>query len=209
MRCNNENGNVIIEASIVMTITVVMVAVLINLGFTIYSRNVMRTIAYDTAVDVANVYANASRDPMYGYIEASNLKQTELYRGLTNLFTSTYDEVAERKAKWYGLYSLKRKSLTEFEASDIEVSVVRKPGTLIQRQIVVTITTEFSAPLATIWGGDNKSEYAVQGRADCLDLIDYFNTIGLVKDEIISRVDKFLDHFDKIIGLFDSEWIEG
>lgn len=209
MKYKDENGNVVIEASIVMTIAVVMIAVLINLGIMLYNRNLMETVATDTAVNVANVYSSTYRDPMYGYMDDSEFYKTELYRYVANIVTSSHDETAERKATWYALYSLKKHEISEIEDPKVQVQVVRKPGTLIQYQVVVTIEAKYDAPLAAIWGGNNSATYTVEGRADCIDLLDYFNTVGTVKETVVSKLDKFLDSITKIIGIFDLSSLEG
>jgi len=209
MKFKDENGNVVIEASIVLTIAVVMVAVLINLGMMLYNRNLMENVATNTAVNIANVYSSTYRDPMMGYMDDSEFYKTELYRYLANVFTSAHDETAARKGTWYAKYSLKKNEISKIEDPRIGVDIVRKPGTLIQHQVVVTIEAKYDAPLTAIWGGNNKATYTVEGRADCIDLLDYFNTVGTVNDTVISKLDDFLERITKIIGIFDLSSLEG
>lgn len=205
----NEKGNVIIEASIVMTIVVVMVAVLINLGIMLYNRNLMDSVATEAAINVANVYSSTYRDPLYGYMDDSEFYKIELYRYVSNFVFFSQDDSAQRKATWFTLYSLKKRSLSEIESPKVEVKVVRKQGTIIQHQIIVRIEAKYEMPLTAIWGGDNKTSYVAEGRADCLDLLDYFNTIGTVKETVLSKLDKFLDHFIKFINIFDLSSLKG
>lgn len=209
MRYKDETGNVVIEASIVMTIAVVMIAVLINLGIMLYNRNLMETVATNVAFDVANVYSSTYRDPMYGYMDDGEFYKTELYRNLANVFTSSHDETAERKATWYALYSLKKRDMSEIQDVDIDVRIDTKPGTMIRRQVVVTIKARFEAPFTAVWGGNNEVTYTVEGRADCIDLLDYFNTVGTVKDTVLSKLDKLLENINKVIGIFDLSSLEG
>lgn len=206
---NSEKGNVVVEASIVLTIAVVMIGVLINLGVMIYNKSLMNSVAEDTAVNIANVYANTYREPFYGYIDESEFYKTELYRGLTNLIFKSHDQSAQRKATWFSLYSLKKRSLGEIKDPKIDVEVVRKPGTLIQKQVVVKIEAKFEMPMTAIWGGNTKTTYTAEGRADCIDLLDYFNTVGTVKDTVLTKLDKFLEHINKIIKVFDLKSLEG
>lgn len=208
-RRKKEDGNVIIEASIVLTIAVVMVVVLINLGIVLYNRNLMDTVAADAAVSVANVYASTYRDPMYGYMDSSEFYKTNLYRYVKNFFNSSLDNSAERKATWYSLYSLKKKTFSEIKDPKVEVEVVTKPGTLIQHQVVVRIEAELKIPATAIWGGKNKTTYVAEGRADCVDMLDYFNTIATVKSSVMSKIEKFLDHFNKFRKIFDYESLSG
>ena len=206
---DRESGNVAIEASIVMTIAVVMVAVLINLGFMTYQQSLLDTVAKEAAVDVANVYTGTYRDPMYGYIDASEFYKTELYRYIENFFVSTQNNAAKRKAEWYTLYRMKKAQIVTFEEPKVQVEVVTKPGTVLQHQVVVTITAKFEMPLTAIFGGDHRATYVATGRADCLDLLDYFNTVGMLNDAILGKLDDFLKTFNKVIKIFDGSFIEG
>lgn len=207
MKKRKEQGNVIIEASIVMTIAVVMVAVLINLGIMMYNRNLMNTVATEAAVNIANVYSSTYRDPFYGYMDDSEFYKTNLYRYVSIL--SFHDATAERKATWFSLYSLKKHSITEIENPKVDVEVIQKPGSLARHQIVVRIEAKYEMPLTAIWGGDNKATYIAEGKADCIDLLDYFNTVGMVKEDVLSKVDKLLEHFTKFIKMFDLSSLEG
>ena len=209
LKKDSESGNVIIEASIVMTIAVVMVAVLINLGFMTYQQSLLDSVAKEAATNVANVYTGAYRDPMYGYIDASEFYKTELYRYIENFFNSSLDDAAGRKAEWYALYRLKSAQIVEFQAVDVNAWVEQKPGTVLQHQVVVTITAKFEMPLTAIFGGDHRATYVATGRADCLDLLDYFNTVGMLNDAILGKLDDFMKSFNKIVKIFDTSFIEG
>lgn len=209
MKDEKERGNMVIEASITMTIAVVMVGVLIHLGLFMYQKNLMSTVATEAAVRVANVYGTTYRDPVYGYMDDSEFYKTDLYRYVVNLVTSSQNEIAEEKAEWYSLYRLKKGELTEFEDIKVEVEIIQKPGTIIQHQVVVTIESEFDMPLTAIWGGDNSTTYTVVGRADCVDLLDYFNTIGTIKETVMSKIDKLTEHLSKILSIFDFSSMEG
>lgn len=202
MEKKKENGNVVIEASIVLTLTVVMIAVLINLGFMLYQKNFLNTVAEESAVNAANVYASTYRDPIYGYMDDSEFYKTDLYRYVTNIVTSSQDRAGERKAEWYSLYRLKKGEIAKFKEPKVRVQVIQKPGTIIQRQMVVEIEAEFEMPFTAIWGGDNKATYTAVGKAECVDLLDYFNAVGTVNETLVSKLDKLLSHFIKLTSLF-------
>lgn len=198
----NEKGEVIVEASIVLTITIVFITVLIYLGFYIYQYTNLQVVANHTASNVAQVYASEYKDPIYGYISESEFYKTDLYRNLTNIFTKTLDETNKKKAEWFSKYSLKKTSMIKTAEPDVYVSVEQKPGKIIQKQIVVTIKQEMSLPLSAFWGSKSMSMVTVVGKADCLDLLEYFNMVDTVKG-IYEEVD---DNF-KIIDAI-GKWIE-
>lgn len=197
----NEKGEVIVEASIVLTITVVFITVLIYLGFYIYQYTNLQVVANHTATNVAQVYASEYKDPIYGYISESEFYKTDLYRNLTNIFTKTLDKTNEKKAEWLSKYRLKKTSMIKTSEPEVTVDVEQKPGKILQKQIVVTIKQEMSLPLSSFWGSKSKSTITVVGRADCLDLLDYFNMV----DTINGMYEKFDENFKVIDAI--GKWI--
>lgn len=198
-----KSGNLIIEASFVLTITVVMIAVLINMGFMLYEKTLIEVTANETATEIANVYSSLCRDPEIGYVNDSNFYKTNLYRYVTNYFTSSQDDKAIKKGKWFALYKIRKGNLIKDEPKDIDVKIERRPGSLLMNQVVVTITSEYEIPLTKIWGGKNKMTFTATAKANCIDLLDYFGTVSMVEDDIIKKLDKFTERFTKFINTFD------
>ena len=204
----NEKGEVVVEASIVLTITVVFITVLIYLGFYIYQYTNMQVVANEAATNVAQVYASEYKDPIYGYISESEFYKTDLYRNLTNIFTKSLDESNKKKAEWFSLYRLKKTSMLNNAEPKISVDVVQKPGKIIQKQIVVTVSQKMELPLSSVWGSNSNSTVTVEGRADCIDLLEYFNLVDTVKGmydatgidkdlAIIGKIDKWIQLYNK------------
>lgn len=186
-----------------MSITVVMIAVLINLGFILYEHTLLDATATETASNIANVYSSICRDPDIGYVNDSNFYKTNLYRYVTNFFNSGQDDKAVKKGQWFALYKIKKGRLIKDEPKSIQVEVKRRPGTLLLNQVVVTIKSNYSIPFTKIWGGDNKMTYTATARANCIDLLDYFNTVSMTEDAVIKKLDKFTGTFTKFINAFD------
>ncbi|WP_316608191.1 hypothetical protein [uncultured Ruminococcus sp.] len=199
----DEGANVVIEASFVMSIAVVMIAVLINLGFITYEHSLLQATANKTASNIANVYSSICRDPEFGYVNDSNFYKTNLYRYVTNFFTSSSDDRASRKGAWYSLYNIKRNKMMKDEPKNINIDVEGRKGTILLNQVIVTIKSEYSVPLSQIWGGNNKMTFTVTGRSNCIDLLDYFDTVMMVEDDFIKKLDKFTERFTKFINTFD------
>ncbi len=207
-KVKSQSGNVVIEASIVMTISVVMVVVLINLGFIIYQQSLINSVAQSTASNIANVYSSNYREPFYGYMDESEFYKTNLYRYVGNVFTSNQDESATRKAEWSALYKLKKGSLINDDKIKVSAEVVTKKGAVFKHQVVVTIESEYEIPITAVWGSESKMKYKTVARADCVDLIDYFNTIGTVNEVAISQLDGFLEKFNKFMGIFNLDFMK-
>lgn len=198
-----DSGNLVIEASFVLTITVVMIAVLINLGFMLYEQNLLEATAHETATEIANVYSSLCRDPEIGYVNDSNFYKTNLYRYVTNYFNSTQDNKAIRKGQWFALYKIRKGNLIEDEPKNIKVDIERRANSMLMNQVVVTITSEYEIPLTRLWGGKNKMVFTANARANCIDLLDYFGTVSMIEDDIIKKLDKFTERFTKFINTFD------
>lgn len=199
----NEDANVVIEASFVMSIAVVMVVVLINLGFIVYEQNLLESTANNTASNIANVYSSLCRDPEYGYVNDVNFYKTNLYRYVTNTFNSSMDNKAIRKGEWFSLYRIKKNRLIKDEPKAVTIDVKRRPGSLLLNQVIVSITSEYSLPLTRIWGGNNKMTFTATAKANCIDLLDYFDTVMMVEEDVIKKLDKFTSTFTTFINTFD------
>lgn len=198
-----KSGNLVIEASFVLTFTLVMIVVLINLGFILYEQTLIDATAQETATEIANVYSSLCRDPEIGFVNDSNFYKTNLYRYVTNFFSSSQDNKAIQKGKWFALYKIKKGNLIKDEPKDIVVDIQKRPGTLLVNQVVVTITSEYEIPLTKIWGGNNTMLFTATAKANCIDLLDYFGTVSMVEDDIIKKLDKFTERFTKFINAFD------
>lgn len=201
----DENGELVIEASIVISLALAVITALIYLGFTVLQQTSMQVIANETATNVAQIYAAEYKDPVYGYISESEFYKTKLYRNLTNAFTKSLDKVNQKKGEWYSIYRIKKTQLMNYEEPEIDVAIESKPGKIMQKQVVVTITYEISNPFALFWGSNLKAEQTVQGRSDCMDLIDYINFIDTASDAY-KKVDKGLEPLGDLISNVE-KWI--
>ena len=106
------------------------------------------------------------------------------------------------------MYRLKKTSMLNNAEPKISVDVVQKPGKIIQKQIVVTVSQKMELPLSSVWGSNSNSTVTVEGRADCLDLLEYFNLVDTVKGmydatgidkdlAIIGKIDKWIQLYNK------------
>lgn len=201
-RFKRDEGNLIIEASFIVTLSVVFVAIMINIGFVVYEKMLMDAVATEAATGAAQVYASTYRDPIYGYIDDAEFYKTDLYRYTSNMFTDKLETSGVRKAKWLAIYSLKTGQLMKSNEPEVNAWIENKQGTILQHQVVVTITEKFDMPLAEVLGANFEISYTATGRADCIDLLDYFNTVSMINTEIGSLLDKFTAHINKFIGMF-------
>jgi len=202
-----ENGNLVIEASLVMTLAGIFIVVLVYLGLIVYQRTIVSTVANDSATQIAQIYALSYRDPFLGYIDEGEFYNTELYRYVENLFDNRIDDINSRKAEWFAYYRLKKAEILKGTNPKVSAEIIKKPGTLIQHQVVVTIEATYKIPLTSVWGGDNGATFKATGRADCFDILDYCNTVGLGVDFIDAQTKDldFLKNLKKLIEFINKQ----
>ena len=211
-----EEGEVIVEASIVISITIVFITALMYIGMYIYHQTNMQVIANDTASSIAQVYSSTYKDPLYGYVSESEFYKTNLYRNLTNVFTNTLDNTNERKGEWLAYYRLKKWKMLSNQNPDVDVEIIHKKGTVVKQQVVVTIKDKIELPLTRLWGSDSKANIVVEGRAECMDIVDYINLVDtacewsskpIIDDiaEAIVNFNKWLEFYKNVSGLFNGQ----
>mgnify|MGYP003304483977 CR=1 FL=1 len=132
----------------------------------------------------------------------SNFYKTNLYRYVTNFFTSSQDDKARHKGEWFAKYKIEKSNMIKDEPK-VYVDVRRRPGSLLVNQVVVTITSKYEIPLTRVWGGNNKMVFTAIGKANCIDLLDYMGTVSMVEDDFIKKLDKFTEKFTKFVNTFD------
>jgi hypothetical protein len=172
----NESGDVVIEASLVVTFSGICVLAILLMGYVIYQQALMQASANKTAADVAAIYAIQSKDPIYGYTSRDTLANAELYR----VFTSKLDNQNARKAQWFMLYNVKRQTLMPNFKLTVAAVVERKPDTLaLRKQVKVTATANYSIPLLKLLSVNGDGAFTVTAYAECHDEIDYINTVDM------------------------------
>ena len=93
-----EKGEVMVEASLVMTVVIVVIVTLAYLGLIMYHQTLITSTANQTASNIAQVYSNSGKDPVTGYIDVSNLDNDGMVIKMKN---QAYSNVITKKAEWY------------------------------------------------------------------------------------------------------------
>ena len=213
-RIKDEDGQTVVEATIVVPIVIMVIFVLMYLGFILYQHTIITVVANDTAASIGQVYATPSKDPFVGYAEPNMLNKTKLYRNLRNAVAGamgaadTVDGSNQRKGTWFAKYRLMSSRLYK-ESGDlvIDVAFKRRDGAILQKDVIVTITATYELPFLRFFGvQDVQKEFRGQGRAQCLDLLDYSSFLSLVNtvandvlepsaDKVVSAINEFMGQF--------------
>lgn len=171
----SENAEVMVEASLIMSIAVIVIFMLMYLNFITYHQTLITTTANQTATNIAQVYSNSFKDPVTGYVDVSNLDK----EGIVNKMKSeAYTEIITKDAEWYSKYSMIKGQFLKAEEPEVEVRIENKNGALLRAQVVVDIKEAYELPFVRFFGIDNPMiEYQATGRADCYEIMDYINII--------------------------------
>lgn len=170
MKSKRQSGEVVVEASIVVTLVFIVISIMFYIGMVLYQRTAISTVANRTATNISQVYSNTLRDPFTGYIDPDNAYQSVTY---SNMKTDAYIDTIEQKGIAFAKYRLKRSQIIPAVDRNVEVQVVNKPNEILKGQIVVTITDTYDVPLMNFFGIDGELSFSASGRADCVDYLEY------------------------------------
>ncbi len=220
----NENGDYVIEASIVLTIVMVFIFFLLMLGFYLYQGMCVNVVANDTASSIAAIYGYETKDPLEGFVSENDYAKTDAYRHIINSAKNivTGRDENQKKAIWYTLSTLDLQKYIA-PANPPQASVTIKLLTPFKTQINVEVTAEYEVPLAgmlaRISGGaiDDKITFKGTGSAICTDISEYkakidffaqllgvvskngkFQTINKDLNQIWEDLDKMIELFNKL-----------
>ena len=172
MKRKNENGTVVVEALIVVTIAMMFITVMLYLGIVLYQQAVVNIMANQTASGIAQIYGNTLRDPFTGYVDAEGVHETVTYANIRN---QAYHDVIEQKTDALAMYRLKSSRILNTGKTEVDIDIIPKNNELLKEQIVVTIRDTYKVSLVSFFGiRDNELTFEGTGRADCVDLLDYF-----------------------------------
>ncbi len=185
MKNKREKGEVVVEASIVVTLVVIFITVMLYIGMVLYQKTLIEVMANQTAANIAQVYSNNLKDPFTGYVDPDRAYQAVTY---TNFKTDEYVETIEKKANVFAQYRLKTSAILNTGDPQIEVQLVKKPNELLKSQIVVTISDEYMVSLARFFGVDGKMSFSATGRADCVDYLEYMQGVEAVGNKEVPPI---------------------
>lgn len=198
MKDNNEKGEVVVEASIIVTIVVICITIMLYVGMILYQQTVVTVMANQTASNIAQIYNNNLKDPFTGYVDSEHVYQSITY---DNMKTEAYMSVIEQKANVFAKYRLKSSTILTTGTTSVDIDIVKKPNELLKSQVVVTIHDRYDVPLVSIFGSNGAIEFAASGRADCVDILEYINGVEAIGDPEESNV-SFLPDSDNCVITF-------
>jgi len=173
----NESGEVMLEGLIVYTITVFLLFFLLAIFSVLFQAWNVQTIANETAAKAAATYKLADSDLADPYVSVDQITGISRFRYWFG--DDSLEREAETKSFEYSQDRLQKTTYTK-AVTQPEVAVQVKEDTLARRHIEVTITGEYTVPFGealSYFGFDSIAHYETTASAECLDLIDYIDTV--------------------------------
>lgn len=187
----DENGNSVIEATVVTTIVIFMIFILMIMGFLFYQEALVQTVANEAATSIARTYSYERKDPVTGYIGVDELADQgwsgSLY-WLSDLSGKKAKE--ETEAKNVAKKLMDKRRLMACQTYECEVEIGKSDVTWFQDEITVTITETYSVPFVRLLGVSSDKSVITRksmGRALCYDVIgakSYYNTLSVLSKNI-------------------------
>ena len=173
----NESGEVMLEGLIVYTITVFLLFFLLAIFSVLFQAWNVQTIANETAAKAAATYKLADSDLADPYVSVDQITGISRFRYWFG--DDSLEREAETKSFEYSQDRLQKTTYTK-AVTQPEVAVQVKEDTLARRHIEVTITGAYTVPSGvalSYFGFDSIAHYETTASAECLDLIDYIDTV--------------------------------
>ena len=206
MKNKRENGEVVVEASIIVTLVFIVISIMFYIGMVLYQQTAISTVANRTATNISQVYSNTLRDPFTGYVDPDNAYQSITY---SNMKTDAYLDAIKQKGTAFAQYRLKKSQIIPAVDREVDVQVVNKPNEILKGQIVVTITDTYDVPLVGMFGLDSELTFTATGRADCVDYLEYLLGVEAIADPEHSPIPSLPDSDTCIVTFVKDKYSGG
>lgn len=202
---SNEKGEIMLEALIVYTVTIFLLFLILAIFSVLFQRWNIQTIANESATRIAQTYKLAEADESTGYVTEQQILNVREYRYLWN--DSELKNAATQKITDYAKLRLSKTTFTK-DVTEPQIEVNVTSDSLARRHIDVTITGEYAVPFGealSYFGFESTITYEVTAYADCVDIIDYVNTVDYVATQTSQTFDSnTLGLVNAVLSLFDN-----
>ncbi len=192
-KADGDAGEIVIEATFVVTICIFTIFAMISMGMYLYQRAVVRIAAQKAAADLAMIYPHLDKEPYYGYTNYYDFMDDHVYRN--TILGGRMKSVNINKAKWYGYGLLSQMSLAEDEYHKAHVDVTIKSSGVIERYVLVQITQEYTLPLSGsvfgLLGVPETLTISAGASAKVFDMTDFmssYNFVMGIEDDLTTAI---------------------
>lgn len=215
----NENGNSIVEATFVVTITLFMLATIIMLGFYHYQITLLQTVADEVSTQIARTYSYKKKDPLTGFISKDHLADKNITEasywvlGDVNILGAAEgpkNQIEEDEAEKLTKQLLSnRRFMAAYGETKIDVDIQHSELVLFQNEVRVTVSEEYYIPFAKFLGAQNSIlKVSKSSKALCFDVVGangYYQTLMEIanffgKSEVAKMVQNLTGIFKNVIN---------
>jgi len=172
-----ESGEVMIESTIVIVITLLMLVWILGVGFIYYQKYVVRIATNDLAKKVAVTYDSPDSDIVMGYVSANDVSGKRIY------FTSNVTDENEERADSYMNYMMNKANLFG-TVKEVNVDVEHIDDATSRSHVKITTECTFDTPFGMfleLFGMPGTTTYRVSAYADSTDIQGHVSTVITTK----------------------------
>lgn len=204
----NENGEIMLEASIVLLPTLIIMFAMISLSFLFYEQALLNSIATEIASEVGRFYKYSDRDNDEmgaNVLSDSDIKNGKLFSSSFAVFSieNQYTELAKKYAE-----DRIAAATLGIDNSDLEVSCNIEntaPGRFYVKIVVSQKTDFFLNEIWSLIGDDGVTgvtDFSGVAYAECTDLMGYTSMINFIEYwttefednvELIASIQRFIE----------------
>ncbi len=170
---NRESGEVMIESTVVIVITLLMLVWILAIGFIYYQKYVVSIATNELAKKVAVTYDSPNSDIIMGYVSAKDVAGKRIY------FKGDVTDENKDRADSYMNYMMNKANLFG-TVKDVKVEIEYTGDATGRSHVKVTTECTFNTPFGLFlegFGMSGTTTYRVSAYADSTDVQGHLSTI--------------------------------
>ncbi len=183
---NDDSGEIMLESTIVITITLLLLVVMLSLGFVYYQKAMLTSVANEIASDISANYKYLMQDDQLlsdMTFDDTNLKSMGRFRATFNLEkvkNSSIQKANDYIAYRVGITNLGiNRSEPKIDSAEISIDGVGR----MHVKVEVSMETDFlfSSVLQYLDIIPDVPSFSATGSAECLDISAYYSYVNFVE----------------------------
>lgn len=181
-RWENERGEVMLEASIILVSILTLCIGMLSLSFMFYQQALMNTVATETATSIAKNFKYTSKDIKTNTFNSSDSQEFQLFR--LTLMNEKIEDMHEDSAQDYAEWRVSKASLG-LNPGEVKVKCEIENSSIGRAYVKVTVSQEtkffLSGMLEYLGITDKEMKFEATAYAECTDLIGYTSMINFTQ----------------------------
>ncbi len=204
---SDESGEIMIESTIIVLLTTFVLIFLVSLGFLLYQKSLVTTVANETVAEVTQMYRYGG-DGM----DKDITSKTEMLELIDMLPPYRYvflgfllENKCSERAEEYAINRLSQTSLAALEGEPT-VTVQVDNSDLGRRHVTVTIEAKYTifwGWALKAFGMDEALQVSATSYGECNDISSYYNTVRYA-DYLGGKLDDVLEPINAVVELFST-----